>query len=102
MEENINGELTFRKIWQQIKKSGVRIIVYAIIALIVCGGILGICDIFVSQSQYETRITYYYSGAELGEGPWGGQIDVVADITSASNVSSALDKLNYSDEVGMN
>lgn len=99
MEENINGELTFRKIWQQIKKSGVRIIVYAIIALIVCGGILGICDIFVSQSQYETRITYYYSGAELGEGPWGGQIDVVADITSASNVSSALDKLNYSDEV---
>ena len=51
MEENINSELTFKKIWQQIKKSGVRIIVYAFIALIVCGGILGICDIFVSQSQ---------------------------------------------------
>ncbi|MDE5654876.1 MAG: hypothetical protein K2I46_04635 [Clostridia bacterium] len=98
MEENINGELTFRKIWQQIKKSGVRIIVYAIVALIVCGGILGICDIFVSQSQYETSITYYYSGAELGEGPWGGQFDVVADITSVGNVSTALDKLEYSDE----
>ncbi|MDE6473649.1 MAG: hypothetical protein K2L70_00925 [Clostridia bacterium] len=98
MEENINGELTFRKIWQQIKKSGVRIIVYAFIALIVCGGILGICDIFVSQSQYETRITYYYSGAELGENPWGGQEDVVSDIKSANNVSTALDKLQYSDE----
>ncbi|MDE7191875.1 MAG: hypothetical protein K2O35_05365 [Clostridia bacterium] len=98
MEENNNEELTFRKIWQQIKKSGVRIVVYALIALIVCGGILGICDIFVSQSQYETRITYYYSGAELGENPWGGQEDVVSDIKSANNVSTALDKLQYSDE----
>ncbi|MDE7209002.1 MAG: hypothetical protein K2O31_03890 [Clostridia bacterium] len=98
MEENTNGELTFRKIWQQIKKSGVRIIVYAFIAIIVCGGILGICDIFVSQSQYETRITYYYSGAELGENPWGGQEDVVSDIKSANNVSTALEKLQYSDE----
>ena len=98
MEENTNDELTFKKIWQQIKKSGVRMIVYAFIALVVCGGILGICDIFVSQSQYETRISYYYSGAELGEGPWGGQEDVVSDIKSASNVSTALDKLQYSDE----
>jgi len=98
MEENINSELTFKKIWQQIKKSGVRIIVYAFIALIVCGGILGICDIFVSQSQYETRITYYYSGAELGENPWGGQEDVVSDVKSANNVSTALDKLQYSNE----
>lgn len=98
MEENINEELTFRKIWQQIKKSGVRMIVYAVIALIVCGGILGICDIFVSQSQYETRVTYYYSGAELGENPWGGQEDVISDIKSANNVSTALDKLQYSEE----
>ena len=98
MEENYNDELTFRKVWEHIKKSGVRIIVYAIVALIVCGGILGICDIFVSQSQYETGITFYYSGAELGAGPWGGQVDVVAEITSASNVSAALDKLQYTDE----
>ncbi|MDE6275975.1 MAG: hypothetical protein K2M75_05485 [Clostridia bacterium] len=97
MEENINDELTFKKIWQQIKKSGVRMIVYALIALIVCGGILGICDIFVSESQYETRITYYYAGVENGEDPWGGQKDVASDIKSASNVSSALEKLQYSD-----
>ncbi|MDE5755677.1 MAG: hypothetical protein K2I23_01130 [Clostridia bacterium] len=98
MEENTNDELTFKKIWQQIKKSGVRMIVYAFIALVVCGGILGICDIFVSQSQYETRITYYYSGAELGQDPWGGQEDVVSDIKSANNVSTALEKLQYTDE----
>ena len=58
MEENINDELTFKKIWEHIKKSAVRIIVYAVIALIVSGGILGMCDIFVSQSQYEVNVTY--------------------------------------------
>ena len=98
MEENINGELTLKKIWQQIKKSGIRIIVYAIVALIVSGGILGICDIFVSESQYETNITFYYSGAENGEDPNGGLVDVAAGITSAGNVSAALDKLQYDDE----
>ena len=98
MEENINDELTFKKIWQLIKKSAVRIAVYALVALIVCGGILGICDILVSQSQYETRVTYYYPGVEDGKDPWGGQEDVVSDIKSASNVSSALEKLQYSDE----
>ena len=98
MEENINGELTFKKIWQHVKKSGVRIIVYALVALVVCGGILGICDIFVSESQYETNITFYYSGAENGDDPWGGKVDVTAGITSVSNVSAALDKLQYSDE----
>lgn len=98
MEENTNNELTFAKIWNHIKKSGVRIIVYAVVALIVCGGLLGICDIFVSQSQYEVSVTYYYSGAENGEAPWGGQANITAEITSASNISSALDKLEYSDE----
>lgn len=98
MEENINDELTFKKIWQQIKISAVRIAVYVLVALIVCGGILGICDIFVSQSQYETKITYYYPGVEDGKDPWGGQEDVVSDIKSASNVSSALEKLQYTDE----
>ncbi len=98
MEENTNGELTFKMIWLKVKKSAVRMLVYGIITLIVVGGILGICDIFVSQSQYETRITYYYSGAELGNDPWGGKEDVVSDIKSASNVSSALESLQYSDE----
>ena len=98
MEENINDELTFKKIWQHIKKSGVRIIVYALVALIVSAGVLGICDIFVSQSQYEVSVTYYYAGAETGEAPWGGQASITADITSASNISAALSKLEYSDE----
>ena len=98
MEENNGEELTFKKVWQYIKKSGVRIIIYALVALIVCGGILGICDIFVSESQYETSITFYYSGVEYGNDPWGGQDNVISEIKSVSNVSSALEKLQYSDE----
>lgn len=98
MEENNNGELTFKMIWQKIKESGVRIVVYCLIALIVMGGILGVCDIFVSQSQYETNVTYFYSGVESGKDPWGGSVDVISDIKSVSNVSSALQSLEYSDE----
>lgn len=97
MEENNSGELTFKMIWQKIKVSGVRILVYSLIAVIIVGGILGICDIFVSKSQYETSITYYYSGVELGNDPWGGQEDVIADIRSVGNVSAALKNLEYSD-----
>lgn len=98
MEENNNGELTFKVIWEKLKKSGVRILVYCLIAAIVVGGILGICDIFVSQSQYETSVTYYYSGVEEGKDPWGGSNDIVNEIKSASNVSKALQTLEYSDE----
>ncbi|MDE6885234.1 MAG: hypothetical protein K2P32_05605, partial [Clostridia bacterium] len=98
MEENNNGELTFKMIWQRIKESGVRIIVYCIIAVIVMGGILGVCDIFVSQSQYETNVTYFYSGVEDGKDPWGGSTDVISDIKSVNNVSSALQSLEYSEE----
>ncbi len=96
MEENNNGELTFKMIWQRIKESGVRIIVYCLIAVIVMGGILGVCDIFVSQSQYETNVTYFYSGVEDGKDPWGGSTDVISDIKSVNNVSSALQSLEYS------
>lgn len=98
MEENNNGELTFKMIWQRIKESGVRIIVYCLIAVIVMGGILGVCDIFVSQSQYETNVTYFYSGVEDGKDPWGGSTDVISDIKSVNNVSSALQSLEYSEE----
>ena len=98
MEENNNGELTFKVIWEKLKISGVRILVYCLIAAVVVGGLLGICDIFVSQSQYETSITYYYSGVENGSDPWGGSNDVISDIKSASNVSKALQSLEYSEQ----
>ena len=90
MEENINGELTFKMIWQRIKRSGVRIIVYILIALIVGAGILGLADVIFSKSQFETRITYYYEGVEEGTDPWGGQMDFVNGVKSVSNVSKAL------------
>lgn len=99
MEENTNGELTFKMIWQRIKRSGVRIIVYVLIALIVGAGILGLADVIFSKSQFETRITYYYEGVEEGTDPWGGQMDFVNGVKSVSNVSKALSiKCGYSEE----
>lgn len=99
MEDTMNGELTFRMIWQKIKKSAVRILVYAIIALIIGAGIMGISDIILSKSQFETKITYYYEGVEEGSDPWGGQMDFVNGIKSVSNVSKALSiKCNYTEE----
>lgn len=98
MDENIGGELTFRMIWQKIKLSAVRIIVYALIAVILTAGVIGVCNIFMSNSQFETKITYYYSGVEAGEDPWGGQMDFVSGIKSPSNVEKALRNCKYTDE----
>lgn len=98
MEENINGELTFKMIWQRIKQSAVRILVYVIIALIIGAGVMGIADIILSKSQFETKITYYYEGVEEGKDPWGGQMDFINGIKSPSNVSSALAQCKYTEE----
>lgn len=98
MEENMNGELTFKMIWQRIKQSAVRILVYAIIALIIGAGVMGITDIVLSKSQFETKITYYYEGVEEGKDPWGGQMDFVNGIKSPSNVSTALEQCKYTEE----
>lgn len=98
MEESINGELTFRMIWKRIKLSGVRILVYVLIALIVGAGILGVADLIFSKSQFETRITYYYEGVEEGLDPWGGKINFVNGIKSVSNVTAALRECKYNDE----
>lgn len=99
MEDSMNGELTFKMIWQRIKTSSVRILVYVLIALIVGAGILGLADVIFSKSQFETRITYYYEGVEEGSDPWGGQMDFVNGIKSVSNVSKALSiKCGYSEQ----
>ncbi|MDE5549368.1 MAG: hypothetical protein K2J13_03850, partial [Clostridia bacterium] len=97
-EEQYTEELTFKKIWEKIKISGVRIIVYALIGLILAIAVLGVCRIIMTKSQYETRITYYYSGIEEGNDPWGGYMKPVQDIKSASIVRNALAVCGYDDE----
>lgn len=97
-EEQYTEELTFKKIWEKIKVSGVRIIVYVLIGLILGTAILGVTDIVMSKSQFETRITYYYSGIEDGNDPWGGQMSLVNNIRTSSNVRNALAKCGYDEE----
>ncbi|MDE5616781.1 MAG: hypothetical protein K2I78_03235 [Clostridia bacterium] len=97
-EQQYADELTFKKIWESIKRSGVRIIVYVLIGLIIAIGIMGVCNIILTKSQYETKITYYYSGVEDGNDPWGGQMGLVNNIRASSNVRNALAKCGYDDE----
>ena len=97
-EEQYTEELTFKKIWEKIKISGVRIIVYVLIGLILGTAVLGVTDIVMSKSQFETRITYYYSGIEDGNDPWGGQMSLVNNIRTSSNVRNALAKCGYDEE----
>ena len=97
-EEQYTEELTFKKIWEKIKISGVRIIVYVLIGLILAVAVLGVCNIVMTKSQYETRITYYYSGVEDGNDPWGGQMSLVTNIRTSSNVRNALTKCGYDEE----
>lgn len=97
-EEQYTEELTFKKIWEKIKVSGVRIIVYVLIGLILGTAVLGVTDIVMSKSQFETSITYYYSGIEDGVDPWGGQMSLVNNIRTSSNVRNALAKCGYDEE----
>ena len=96
-EQQYADELTFKKIWDSIKRSGVRIIVYVLIGLIIAVGVMGVCNIILTRSQYETKITYYYSGVEDGNDPWGGQMGLVNNIRASSNVRNALAKCGYED-----
>ena len=97
-EEQYTEELTFKKIWEKIKVSGVRIIVYVLIGLILGTAVLGVTDIVMSKSQFETSITYYYSGIEDGVDPWGGQMSLVNNIRTSSNVRNGLAKCGYDEE----
>ena len=97
-EEQYTEELTFKKIWEKIKLSGVRIIVYALIGLIIAAALLGVCNIIMTKSQYETRVTYYYTGVEDGNDPWGGQMSLVTNIRTSANVRNALAKCGYNEE----
>lgn len=97
-EEQYEGELTFKMIWEKIKRSGVRIIVYVLIGLIIAVGVMGICNIIVTKSQYETNVTYYYNGVEDGNDPWGGQMSLVNNIRASAVVRGGLAACGYDEE----
>ena len=95
MEETNGGELTFKMLWDKLKRSALRILIYALVAMIIATGLLGIANLILTKNQYETRITYYYSGVESGNNPWGGQNEIAGNIKSVSNVTKALAKCKY-------
>lgn len=73
MNENIhNNEITFQSIYALVKRSFVRIVVFAIIAAVIVGAI-GAMGILISTNDplYQAIIEFNYEGAEEGLDPWG-------------------------------
>ena len=67
------GEITFQSLFGLVKRSFVRIVVYAIVAAVVVGAITGIIMLAVNENgqTYQAIIEFNYKGVEEGSDPWG-------------------------------
>lgn len=91
MNENIQAnELTFQKVFNSLKRSFVRIVIYAIIAAVLGGGISAIVTLASKGSvEYTTIIEYNYTGVEDGKDPLDNVLDT-SKIKSILLVNNAL------------
>ena len=93
-----NNEISFKSIWQKIKKAGVRIVIYSIIAVIVLTAILGVVSIATKGSSYEARIMFTNEYANEGMSPWNTKFDPSGEIKSTYVVNQALENIGLSEE----
>ena len=100
MEENVviaEEEFTFKKFFNLIKKSGKRILVYAIIFAIIgacLAAIVGVCTI--DDKVYTTTVEYTHAGIEKGLAPDGNVLDYNL-IKSSVVINAALKDMGYDD-----
>ncbi len=98
MEENTivqQEEFTFKKFFALLKKSGKRILVYAIIAAIIgacLSVIVGVATI--EKKVYSTTIEYTHKGIEKGLAPDGTTLNQNM-IKSSAVINAALTKMGY-------
>ncbi|MGN1043059.1 MAG: hypothetical protein ACI4SK_06215 [Christensenellales bacterium] len=101
MEENVviaEEEFTFKKFFNLIKKSGKRILVYAIIFAIIgacLAAIVGVCTI--DDKVYTTTVEYTHAGIEKGLAPDGNVLDYNL-IKSSVVINAALKDMGYDDD----
>lgn len=90
--------LTYQALIALIKKSFLRIIIYALIAAFVAGAI-GVVIILLNKegTTFNAMIEYNYGGAEKGLDPQGSRLDV-GKIKSDSIVTKALIDNNFTEE----
>lgn len=99
MEEKIeNNEISFRSIWKKLKKAGVRIVVYAVIAVVVLTAVLGIVSVATKGSSYKARIMFANEYANKGMSPWNTKFDPSGEIKSTYVVNQALENIGLSEE----
>lgn len=99
MEEKIeNNELSFKSIWTKIKKAGVRIVVYAVVAVVVLTAVLGIVSVATKGSSYKARIMFTNEYVNEGMSPWNTKFDPSGEIKSTYVVNQALENIGLSEE----
>lgn len=98
MEEKEPEVLTFKKIGDYLKRSILRIVVYALIAMIVVSAVMGVYVAFGSDYEYQSSIIFNNKGIENGAGPWNSSLDISDGVRNSYVVSKALTSCGYSDE----
>ncbi len=100
MEEEIvqENEFSFKKLFQLLKNSGARIVVFCVITALLC--VIASFIVFaVTRSSTETvmtMITFTHEGIEDGEDPFGDSMDV-STIKAPFIISNAVNELSETD-----
>ncbi len=99
MEEkmNLQEEFTFKKFFALIKRSGKRILIFAIIGAIIGACIASVIGMtIIGAKEYSIMIEYTHQGIQDGLAPDGTVLDYKT-IKSPLVVSAALSSMGYSD-----
>lgn len=96
-ENNQANELTFQKVFEVIKRSFVRIVIYAIVFTILGGGISAAITLATTGDiEYKTIIEYNFQSAENGKDPLGNILDT-NKIKSTLIINNALRNMAITD-----
>ena len=91
MEQQIdNGELTFKKLGQKLKRSWVRMLIWAIVLLVFAATTMGIYAAFTTDYTFEAKIMFSNEYINNGMSPWDNAFNPSSDIKSSYNVQQAL------------
>ena len=97
-EELKTNELTFQKLFDILKRSFVRILIYGLILAILGGGIATIVTIADRDTaEYETIIEYNFAGIEEGKDPFGNNLDT-SRIKSDTIINDALKNMGITEK----
>lgn len=91
-----NGEFTFKKLFWLLKKSGVRMLILCVAAVLLVALIAGsvILATYKDNATAETLVDFNFKGIEDGKDPFGRTFDV-SKIKSSNVVSNAISMLKH-------